>query len=59
MAAQSNEEIFQKIERFRRGVRELNECWENRFVPERENLVESYLKGRFESHSTVGLPGPR
>jgi hypothetical protein len=44
----SSDQRSQKLDRFARGIRELNERWKNRFVPERESLVEAYLKGRFE-----------
>jgi hypothetical protein len=39
---------LERIKRFRNELRELNKRWENCFVPEREGLVESYQKGRFE-----------
>jgi hypothetical protein len=44
----SSDERREKLNRFARGLRELNERWDNRFLPERENLCEAYIKGRFE-----------
>src|SRR5712691_6165036 len=48
----------QKLDSFARGLRELNERWDNRFLPEGEDLREAYVKGRFEIaiHGYVASP---
>ena len=44
----SGSQASEKLDRFSRGIGELNQRWQDRFIPERENLCEAYIKGRFE-----------
>jgi hypothetical protein len=39
---------LERIECFRDTLRQIDQRWENRFILERESLVEAYQEGRFE-----------
>lgn len=41
-------ERVEKLDHFRHALGELQQRWDNAFVPERENLVEAYRQGRFK-----------
>ncbi len=38
----------ERFDNFRSALRQSEERWNDRFLPERENLCEAYIKGRFE-----------